>query len=147
MVTKAQLENDLKNAMRSGDELKKNTLRMVLSAIRLAEVDKGSALDEQALITVLQKELKSRRESIEDARRANRPDLVAATEAEISFIESYLPKAFTPEELEELARQVIQETGATSIREMGQVMKALIPRLQGKATGDQASQVVRRLLQ
>jgi len=147
MVTKAQLENALKEAMRSGEVLKKNTLRMALSAIRLAEVDKGAPLDEQALLNVLQKELKSRREAIEDAQRANRPELAAAAEAEIKVIEAFLPEALSPEELEALARQAIQETGATSIREMGQVMKALMPRLQGRATGEQASQAVRKLLQ
>jgi hypothetical protein len=146
MITKAQLENALKDAMRSGDVLRKNTLRMVLSAIRLAEVDKSGPLDELALLAILQKELKSRRESIEDARRANRPELALEAEAEMAVIEAYLPKAMAPEELEELARLVIQEMGATSIREMGLVMKALLPRLQGRASGDQASQAVRKLL-
>lgn len=147
MISKAQLENALKEAIRSGDELRKKTLRMALSAIRLAEVEKGTSLDEPALLAILQKEIKSHRESIEEAQRANRLDLIAAAEAEIGVLEAYLPKAMSAEELDELARQVIQETGASSIREMGQVMKILVPRLQGRATGEQASQVVRKLLQ
>jgi hypothetical protein len=147
MITKAQLETALKEGLRSGDELLKNTVRMVLSSIKLMEIEKGTPLDETGIASVLQKEVKSRRESIVDAQRANRPDLVASAEAEIAILESFLPKAMASEELETLARQTVQEVGATSLREMGQVMKVLIPRLQGRASGDQASQAVRKLLQ
>jgi hypothetical protein len=145
--TKTQLESALKDAMRANDDVRKRTLRMALSAIRLAEVEKGGALDESATLAILQKEIKSRHEAIADAQRANRPDLEADANAEIKVLEEYLPQPFTPEELEALARQVIAEVGATGPREMGQVMKALVPRLQGRATGDQASQAVRKLLQ
>jgi hypothetical protein len=119
---------------------------MALSAIRFAEVEKGSQLDDGGILIVLHREVKSRRESIADAQRANRPDLIKNSEDEITILEGYLPKGFSAEELETLARQVITETGASSIKEMGQVMKVLMPRLQGRATGDQASQVVRKLL-
>lgn len=146
MVTKAELENALKDAMRSGDTLRKTTVRMVLSAIKLVEIDKGIPLDEAGVLAVLQKEVKSRREAIVDAQRANRPELAAASEAEIAVLESFLPAAMSPEELEVLARRAIREAGATSLREMGQVMKLLVPLLQGRASGDQASQVVRKLL-
>jgi uncharacterized protein YqeY len=147
MTTKTLLENALKDAMRAGDDLRKRTLRMAISAIRMAEIDKGGALDENAILAILQKEVKSRQESIADAQRANRPDLEAASQDEIEILEGFLPKQLSLEELESLARQAIAEVGATSPREMGQVMKILIPRLQGRATGDQASQAVRKLLQ
>lgn len=147
MTLKSQLESALKDAMRSGDDVRKRTLRMALSNIRLIEIDKGVTLEDQAVMAILQKEIKSRHESISDAQRANRPDLIAESQAEIQVLEGFLPKALTAEELEQLARQAIAEVGATSPREMGQVMKVLMPRLQGKATGDQASQVVRNLLQ
>jgi uncharacterized protein YqeY len=147
MTTKTLLENALKDAMRAGDDLRKRTLRMAISAIRMAEIDKGGALDENAILVILQKEVKSRQESIADAQRANRPDLEAASQDEIEILEGFLPKQLSLEELESLARQAIAEVGATSPREMGQVMKILIPRLQGRATGDQASQAVRKLLQ
>lgn len=147
MSAKSELESALKDAMRAGDDLRKRTLRMAISAIRLAEVDKGAALDDAAVLSLLQKEIKARQESIEDARRADRPDLIEASQAEIAVLQDYLPQQLTPEELETLAKQVIAEVGATSAREMGQVMKVLAPRLQGRAPGDQASQVVRRLLQ
>jgi hypothetical protein len=132
--------------MRAGNEVRKSTLRMVLSTIRLAEVEKGKPLDEAGLIAVLHKEVKSRRESILDAQRANRPDLIAAAEAEIAVLEGFLPHGLSAEELETLVRQAIAEAGAASPRDMGQVMKLLLPRLQGRVPGDQVSQAVRRLL-
>ncbi|HEY5670767.1 MAG TPA: GatB/YqeY domain-containing protein [Anaerolineales bacterium] len=146
MSVKSELENALKDAMRAGNDLHKRTLRMALSAIKQTEIDKGITLDDSGVMAILQKEVKTRREAIADAERANRPDLTAASQAEITFLESFLPKELTPEELEDLARQAIAETNASSIREMGQVMKVLMPRLQGRATGDVASQTVRRLL-
>jgi uncharacterized protein len=147
MNTKIQLEDALKDAMRSGDDLHKRTIRMALSAIRLAEIDKGASLDEAAVVSILQKEVKSRQEAIEDARRANRTDLVESSQAEIAVLQGFLPKQLTSDELEALAKQVVAEVGATNIRDMGQVMKVLVPRLEGRAPSDQASQVVRRLLQ
>ena len=147
MTTKNELETVLKNAMRSGDEVTKRTLRMVLSAIRMAEIDKHEALDETSIAAILQKEVKSRRESIADAQRANRPEMIVSTEAEIAVIEGFLPKGMSPEELETAAKQVIAELGAGSLKDMGQVMKTLLPRLQGRAEGDQVSAVVRKLLQ
>jgi len=147
MTTKTELETSLKDAMRAGDDVRKRTLRMALSAIKQVEIDKSMVLDETGIAAILQKEIKSRRESIVDAQRANRPDMIKAAEAEIAVIEGFLPKALSPEELEKLAKLVITELGAASPKDMGQVMKALLPRLQGRAPGDQVSAVVRKLLQ
>lgn len=147
MDTKEQLESALKDAMRSGDDVRKRTIRMVLAEVKNAEIDKGVPLDESGVQSILLKEVKARRESIADAERAGRADLIAASQDEIAILNGFLPEAFTPEELEALVRQAIGEVNATSSREMGQVMKVLVPRLQGRATGEQASQVVRRLLQ
>jgi uncharacterized protein YqeY len=146
MDLKSTIQSDLQDAMRHAEETRKSTLRMALSAIKLAEVEKNAQMDEAAYLAIIQKEIKSRRESIIDAERANRPDLIAQAEQEIKILQGYLPTAFSQEELEIIAKAAISEAGATSIREMGQVMKILIPRLQGRATGDQASQVVRKLL-
>jgi uncharacterized protein YqeY len=146
MTVKSQLENALKDAMRSGDELRKRTVRLALAAIKQAEIDRGVTLDDPGVMAILQKEIKSRHESIADAERARRPDLAATSHVEIALLESFLPKALTPQELEELARQAIAEVGASSPAQMGQVMKALIPRIQGRASGDAASQAVRKLL-
>jgi uncharacterized protein YqeY len=147
MDIKSTFQSDLKDAMRSGDETRKSTLRMALSAMKLAEVEKNAQIDEAAYLVIIQKEIKARRESIADAEKANRPELITQAEEEIEILQAYLPAALSEEELENLAKAAIAEVGATSIREMGQVMKILMPRLQGRATGDQASQVVRRLLQ
>ena len=147
MDLKSTLQTDLKDAMRHGDEARKSTIRMALTAIKLAEVEKGSNMDETAYLAIIQKEIKARRESIADAERAHRPDLIPPAEEEIKILQGYLPAALSEGELEAIVKEVILEVGASSMREMGQVMKALIPRLQGRASNDQASQVVRRLFQ
>lgn len=144
--TQTRLENDLKLAMRAKDETYKRALRQVLSAIKLAEVEKKDQLSDQQIISIIQKEIKSLQESIADANRANRPDLIKEAEAEISILEPYLPTQLSPAELESLAREAISEVGATSPAEMGQVMKVLMPRIQGRAAGGDVSQVVRKLL-
>jgi uncharacterized protein YqeY len=146
MDTQKQIEKDLKDALRAGDEMRKSTLRMVLSAIKLVEVDKGDSLDEGEVLVILQKEIKSRRESIMDAEKADRPDLIADSQAEIKILEGYLPKALTPEEIEELAKEVISQEGAASMQDMGKVMKVLMPQVQGRADGSLVSQTVRQLL-
>lgn len=147
MTSKADLQNALKDAMRANDDLRKRTIRMVLSAIRLDEVDKGRPLEEQEILPILQKEVKTRQETIDEARGANRPQMAADAEAEIEVLREFLPQQLTQEELEAMARQAVDETGASSQREMGQVMKVLVPRLRGRATGKQASEVVRKLLE
>jgi hypothetical protein len=144
--TKLRLTQALKDAMRARDELRKSTIRMALAAIKNAEIERRAELDEPALLAILQKEVKLRREAIEDAQRAGREELVAEGEAEIAVLEEFLPQPLTLEELENLAREIIAEVGASSPREMGQVMKNLMPRIQGRADGKQASQIVQRLL-
>jgi uncharacterized protein YqeY len=147
MDTKAKLENDLKEAMRSGDDTRKRTIRMVLAAIKQTEIDKQVTLDETGVIGILQKEVKTRRESLEEAQKAGREDLAASSEAEIKVLNDYLPQAMDPAELTALAESVIAEVGATTPADMGKVMKALLPRVAGRAANDQVSQVVRGLLQ
>jgi len=147
MDIKSTLQSDLQDAIRHGEETRKSTLRMALTAIKLAEVEKGAQMDEAAYLAVIQKEIKARRETIADAEKANRPDLIPQSEQEIVILQGYLPAPLSEEELQTLAQAAITEVGATSIREMGQVMKILIPRLQSRATSEQASQVVRMLLQ
>jgi uncharacterized protein len=152
MNIKSELENALKDAMRSKDETALRTIRMALSAIKLAEVekattDKGAALEESELISILQKEIKSRREVMQEAEKANRPDLLEAARADITVLEKFMPKAMDQAELEKMTREVIAEVGATSMTDMGKVMKVLLPKLQGRAANDQVSQLVRQLLQ
>ncbi len=146
MELKERLQNDLKEAMRSNNEVQKRTLRMALAAIRLLEVEKGVQLDDSAILGILQKEVKARHEAIADAERAGRADLAAASREELAVLEQYLPQAMSETELEALVRQAIAEVGAENVQQMGLVMKWLMPRLQGRASGEQASQMVRRLL-
>jgi uncharacterized protein len=147
MDTKTLLENDLKSAMRSGDVVRKRALRMALSAIKLAEVQKGAALDEAQILAVLQKEIKSQQETIAEAQKANRPEMVAAAQAESAVLENFLPPSLDQEELETMVRAAIIEVGASSPADMGKVMKALMPEIKGRASGEQVSQMVRQLLQ
>jgi uncharacterized protein YqeY len=146
MNTKLKLSDDLKDALRAKDELRKRTLRMALAAIKNTEIDKGSELDESATLAILQKEVKNRLETIEGAQQAKRDDLIAEAEAEIAILEAYLPQPLAAEELEKLVREAIAESGATSPREMGNVMRLLMPKVQGRADGKDASQMVQRLL-
>jgi hypothetical protein len=146
IVTRQSLEEELHQAMRSGDDLRKRTLRMALAAIQMAEVEARGPLDEAALQSVLRKEIKTRQESIGDAETAGRADLAAQARAELQLLETYLPPALTPDELQQLARQAITETGATSAGQLGAVMKALMPRVQGRADGKTVGDVVRSLL-
>jgi uncharacterized protein YqeY len=146
MDTKANLNQALKDAMKSGDETRKRTVRMVLAAIKQVEVDKRIELDEAAVIAILQKESKTRRESLEEAKKADRQDLVAAAQAEIDILNTFLPQSMSGEELRELARQAISETGASGPADMGKVMKAMLPKVAGRAPGDQVSAAVRELL-
>lgn len=146
MDVKSQLNNALKEAMKAGDEVRKRTVRMALAAIRQAEIDRQVVLDESGVLSILQKEIKSRQESLEEARKANRPDLIQALEAEIAVLQTFLPQGLSEEDLRALAQSVIQELGAASLADMGKVMKTLMPRVAGRASGDQVSKIVRSLL-
>ena len=146
MDLKTQLTESMKDAMKSGDVVRKNTVRMALAAIKQIEVDKRTSLDDAAVMSLLQKEIKNRREALEEAKKAERPDLVSANEAEIAVLEAFLPKAMPAEELRELVKAAIAETGATTAGEMGKVMKAVMPKTAGRAPGDAVSAIVRELL-
>ena len=147
MNIKTQLNESMKDAMKSGDEVRKRTVRMVLAAVKQAEVDKRTELDDMAVMNLLQKEMKNRRESLEEARKANRADLIEANEAEIKVLETFLPKAMPIEELRALVQTSIDETGASAPADMGKVMKAVMPKVAGRAPNDVVSATVRELLQ
>jgi uncharacterized protein YqeY len=147
MEIKTALETSLKEALRAGDELRKRTIRQALAAIKQAEIDRRTALDEPAIQAILQKEIKTRRESIDEANKAGRPEMVADLEAEIGVLGEFLPQAMSSDELRPLVEAAIAETGASSPADMGNVMKAVMPRVAGRAPGDQVSRMVRELLQ
>ena len=147
MSIKTQLSESMKDAMKSGDEVRKRTVRMALAAVKQAEVDKRIELDDTAVMGLLQKEIKNRRESLEEAKKANRLDLIEANEAEIHVLQAFLPKAMPAEELRALVQAAITETGAASPTDMGKVMKTVMPRVAGRAPNDMVSATVRELLQ
>jgi len=147
MTIKTQLTDSMKDAMKSGDKIRKSTVSMVLAAIKQAEVDKRIELDDTAVLNILQKEVKNRRESLEEAKKANRPDLIEANEAEIKVLETFLPKAMPADELKALVQGAITETGAASPADMGKVMKVVMARVAGRAPNDMVSATVRELLQ
>ena len=141
-----KLQNDLVNAMKARDDTQKWVLRLLKSTIELAEVNKGKALTDDEFLGVVQKEIKTRNESLADAQKAHRQDLVDAALAEIEILKTYLPAQLNPNELLELVRQTIVEVNATCSKDMGAVMKVLLPKLQGMATDSEASRVVKEEL-
>ncbi len=146
MDTKTQLNESMKDAMKSGDEVRKRTVRMVLAAIKQVEVDKQTPVEDLAIVALIQKEIKNRREAVEEAKKANRPELVNDNEAEIKVLEVFLPKAMPAEELRALVQAAIAETGASAPTEMGKVMKLVMPRVAGRAPNDMISSTVKELL-
>jgi hypothetical protein len=146
MDIKTQLNESMKNAMRSGDTVRKNTTRMALAAIKQVEVDKRTTLDEMAVIALLQKEIKNRKEAIEEAKKANRNDLIADNQAEITVLEAFLPEAMSSDALREIVVAAIAETGASAPADMGKVMKVALEKVAGRAAGGEVSAIVRELL-
>jgi hypothetical protein len=146
MSLKDKLIEDLKQAIRQRDEYRRSTLRLVMAAIKNAEIEKRRGLDEGELLTIIAKEAKQRRESIAEFEKGGRQDLVDQEKAELEVLLAYLPKQLSREEIEAKARQTIEEVGATSLAQMGQVMRRLMPQMKGKADGKLVSQVVRELL-
>ena len=146
MSIKVQLNESMKDAMRSGDEVRKRTVRMALAAVKQVEVDKRVELDDAAVMGLLQKEIKNRREAIGEAKKANRPDLIEENEAEIKVLQAFLPEAMPADELRALVQAAITETGAASPSDMGKVMKVAIAKVAGRAPSDMVSATVRELL-
>ncbi len=136
----------MKEAMKSGDDLRKRTVRMVLAAVKQVEVDKRIELDDMAINALIQKEVKNRREALEEAKKANRDDLAAENEAEIKVLEEFLPKAMDPAELRALVQAAITEVGAAAPSDMGKVMKVVMPKVAGRAPNDAISTAVKELL-
>ena len=146
MTLKKELEKDLLAAMKSKDETRKNVLRMAISSIKLAEVESGSELEDTAIFGIMQKEIKTREETISEAKKAGRTEMIAPLEAEIDIIKEYLPKEISDDELAELVKKIISETGASSMKDMGSVMKIAIQEIQGRAPNDRISKTIREFL-
>ncbi|MBI2845020.1 MAG: GatB/YqeY domain-containing protein [Chloroflexi bacterium] len=154
---KERLQEDLKNAIRAGDGRRKLTLRLVLDAVHKAEIPtredfaKGQAeektLDDGGILKIIGNEAKKRREAIAEFEKGGRTDLVAQEKEELAILQEYLPQQLSEEEIEKMAKEIIARQGAKGVGQMGQVMKEIMPQVQGKAEGSTVSGVVRRLLE
>nr|WP_291957991.1 GatB/YqeY domain-containing protein [Mahella sp.] len=133
--------------MKSRDNLRKTTISMARAAILQVEKDKQIQLDDDGVIDVLAKEIKSRKDAIPEFERGNRPDLVQKLEAEIAILNEYMPKQLSPEEINRLIDEAIAEVNAQSVKDIGAVMKALMPRIRGRADGSVVNQMVKARLQ
>jgi uncharacterized protein YqeY len=148
MSLKEQLATDLTDAMRKGDETRKSTLRMLMAAINVQEVsgsERRELADDQVM-QVIAKQVKQRRESIEEFTKAGRTDLAGKEEAELVILQAYMPAQMGREEIEAEARKAIEEAGATGPQDKGKVMQVIMPRLAGRAEGRDINEVVTRLL-
>ena len=146
MALKERLNADLREALRRGDERRKSALRVALAALHNAEIEAGHPLDDEGVIAVLVKEVKQRRESIEEFQKGARQDLVEREQAELAALMPYLPQQMDRQEIVEAARQAISELGAGGLADKGKVMSVLMARLRGRADGRQVNEVVSELL-
>ncbi len=137
-----QLQDDMKSAMREGDGLRRDTLRMVIAAAQNAAKDKRAPLSDEETLEVLGREVKKRRESIAAYQGAGREDLAAKEQAEIDILAPYLPEQLGEDEIRALAREAVTASGATSPKDMGRVMSQLMPRVKGRADGKLVSRIV-----
>jgi len=143
---KNKLNDDLKQAMKSGDRLKCSTIRQLSAAIHNAEIAKKGPLEEDDLLGIIAKEVRQHKESIEAFKQGNRTDLAEKEEAELAILNEYLPAQIGRDEIVAAARKVIEETGACGPRDKGKVMSQLMPQLKGKADGREINSVVSELL-
>lgn len=146
MSVSQRLEEDLKAAMRAGEKRRRDTIRLIRSALGYEEIERQHPLSEDETIAVLAREVKRRQEAIEAYRKGGREDLAAGEEAEKTILESYLPPPVTPQEIRRLAEDVASRLGAGP-GQMGQVMGLVMPRLRGRAQGSQVAAIVRGVLE
>ena len=146
MALKEQLDQDLKVAMREKDTLKLSVVRMLKSAVKYREIELMKPLDDAGVLGVIASEVKRRRDSVEQYKAGNRQDLADKEEAEIKILQAWLPQQLTPEELRAKVDAAIAQTSAKGPKDMGAVMKALLPEVQGRAEGKTVSDMVKALL-
>lgn len=146
MTLNDSIMEDLKAALRAGDELRKSTLRMLRSAIGYREVELQHPLSDDEILDVIARQVKQRQDSIAEYTKGRRQDLVEQETAEMEVLMSYLPRQLTRDEITEIAQGIIQELGITDLKQQGLVMKELMPQVKGRADGRIVGEVVRQLL-
>lgn len=147
MALKKQLLTDLKAAMKAKDKVCKSTITLIRAAILQEEKDKQiDDLEDSDIEAIISKQYKQRKDSLKEFEKAGRDDLIEQTKAEMAIIEDYLPKQLSPDEIGTIVEDTIQEIGAESMKDMGKVMKAIMPKVKGKADGKVVNQIVREKL-
>lgn len=142
-----RLNEDMKQAMKSQDKFKLSTIRMVRATIKNLEIDLKRPLNDNEVLDILSREIKQRKDALQEFENAGRDDLAAKVKAEVEIIAVYLPEQLTEEEIKVIVQQTIQETGASSKADIGKVMSALMPKVKGLADGKLVNQAVQQLLQ
>ena len=143
---KKKLLEDLKEAMKDKNEIKKNAIQMVRAGILQIEKDKGIELTDEQIVETIAKEVKKRRDSISDYERGGREDLVNQIKEEIKYLEVYLPKQLSREEIEAIVKQIVEESGASSMKDMGMIMKLAKEKMGASADGKTINEVVKEYL-
>jgi hypothetical protein len=143
---RAKLQAALKEAMVAKDNQRRDVIRVLTSAIKQVEIDSQKTLSAEDVVAVLQKEAKKRRESIDEATKLGRSEIVEREKQELAILEEFLPRQLSREEIAVIVREVIAQTGVTSAKEMGKLMGALMPRVKGLADGKLVNEVVKELL-
>lgn len=146
MSLKDKLLEDLKNAMKDRDVIKKNTVQLARAAILQVEKDNKITLDDDGILDIIAKEVKKRRDVLPDYENSGRQDLIDSLKAEIDVLLQYLPQQLTEDELEVIVRQAVQETGAASSKDMGRVIQAVMPQVKGRADGKMINGIVKKIL-
>ena len=146
MSLRDQLDQSLKEALKSGDKVKTQTIRSLKSAIKYAEIEAGHEFGDEEVLVVITKQAKQRRDSIAEFQKAGRDDLIETEAAELALLEAYLPEQLSEADLEARIRVIIDDLGVSDMKGMGQVMGRAMADLKGQADGKLVNQVVRRLL-
>lgn len=141
-----RLNNDMKNAMKSKDKDRLSVIRMVKASLQNEKLKLGKELDEDAELTVLSREVKQRKDSLHEFEQAGRTDLVEKVRTELEILSEYMPKPLSEEELDQIIVQTIAEVGASSKKDMGKVMSAIMPKVKGKADGSLVNKLVQKHL-
>jgi uncharacterized protein YqeY len=147
MTLLERLNDDMKTAMRAGDTLKRDVIRLIRAAVKNEEISKGKELDDTSVVEVMGRMTRQHRDSIDAYSEHNRGDLVAKEEAELAVVMQYMPEQLLREQIAELAKQAVHETGAQGPGDRGKVMGRLMPQLRGKADGNMVNAVVAELLE
>lgn len=146
MSLKDLLIQDLKSAMKDGNEVSKTAIQMARSAVLQVEKDNKVTLDDDGIVEIIAKEVKKRMDTLPDFEKSGRVDLIDNLKAEIEVLKKYLPQQLSESEIEEIVREAISSTGATSAKDIGKVMQAIMPKTRGKADGKVINQIVKKFL-